>query len=306
MKKWIYYFCLIILLILISIIPTSAKEIRTCTRTVDNLKVRDEFILKNNLNDIMETPCVDDVDKVYDFADLLSDLEEEKLFEEVTEFINNSNYDLVLVTTAENPKSDAASYADDFYDYNYFGKNETRDGVLVLIDMATRELYISTTGYGIKMFDDIRIDDILDSGYDYITNEDYFNTFSFMIQKISYYYNLGFPESNNNLIIDESGHASYINYMPYPLIGFISIIVSTIVSIIFYNTSRLKLKVENTISYMKNKKINLVRDNLVNSVVTHTLRNTSTGSSGGSSGSGGSSFHTSSSGSSHGGGGRHF
>lgn len=305
MKKWIYYLVFIILLLLISILPTSAKEFKTCTRSENNLHVRDNLFNNNNLNDIMETPCVDEVDKVYDYADLLTDDEETNLYNEIQNFIEMTGYDLAIVTINENPKQDAASFADDFYDYNEFGKNETRDGLLFLIDMATREVYISTTGYAIKMYDDLRIDSIIDSGYNYLTNGEYYNTLFNMIKSTSEYYTKGYPSSNQNIEIDEIGRPIIIKYMNYPLIGFISGIITLITSIIFYNTSRLKIKVSSTISYLKNKNITTKSDLLVNSIVTHHLRNTDTGSSGGSS-SGGSSYHSSSSGSFHGGGGRGF
>ena len=304
MKKIIYYLCFLIILFLISIIPTSAKEIKTCVRTDTDLRVRESLITGKNYSDIMSTPCVDESEKVYDFANLLTDLEEEQLYQEVLNYIEITNYDLVIVTTNDNNKEDEVAYADDFYDYNSFGNGDTRDGVLLLIDMSNRRVYISTTGYAIVMYNS-RIDDIIDAGYDYLTSQDYYNTFSKMIDKMSYYYNLGVDEKDSNtIVIDESGRASYIRYIPYRFIGIISGIVTLIVSIIVYNRSKLKIKVGSTISYLKEKNITKKEDNLVNTIVTHTLRYNDTSSGGGSSGGG--SFHSSSSGSSHGGGGRSF
>lgn len=304
MKKYIYFSVFILLLYLISIIPVSAKEIRTCVRTDSDLHVREQFNLGTNKNDIMTTPCVDDMQKVYDFADLLTDEEEDKLYQEVNSFISQTGYDLAVVTTNENTKRSEVEYADDFYDYNDFGKNSTRDGLLLLIDMTNRRVYISTTGNAIVMYNS-RIDSIIDAGYDYLTSQDYYNTFSKMIEKQEYYFDLGPDESDiKTIIIDEYGNASYIKYMPYGLVGFISGIVTLIVSIVIYNKSKLKLKVGSTISYMKDKNITRKQDNLVNTVVTHTLRYSDTSSGGGHSSGGG--FHSSSSGSSHGGGGRSF
>lgn len=304
MKKYIYFSVFILLLYLISIIPVSAKEIRTCVRTDSDLHVREQFNLGTNKNDIMTTPCVDDVQKVYDFADLLTDEEEDKLYQEVNSFISQTGYDLAVVTTNDNNKRSEVEYADDFYDYNDFGKNSTRDGLLLLIDMTNRKVYISTTGNAIVMYNS-RIDSIIDAGYDYLTSGDYYNTFSKMIEKQEYYFDLGPDERDSKtIIIDEYGNASYIKYMPYGLIGFISGIVTLIVSIIIYNKSKLKIKVGSTISYMKNKNITKKQDNLVNTIVTHTLRYSDTSSGGGHSSGGG--FHSSSSGSSHGGGGRSF
>lgn len=304
MKKWIYYLCLIILLFLISIIPTSAKEFKTCTRNSTNLHVNESLVNNHNIDDILFTPCVDFVDKVYDYADLLTDAEEDNLYNEIEDYIEKSNYDLAIVTINENPKTDEVAFADDFYDYNGFGKGDTRDGLLFLIDMYNRRIYISTTGYAIKMYDDSRIDYIIDSGYDYLKGEQYYNCLSNMIKTTVNYYLNGYPNSNQNIEINEFGKPVYIKYMNYPFIGLLSGIITLIVAIIFYNISRLKIKVGSTISYLKDKNITSKSDKLVNSIVTHHLRNTDTGSSGGSSG--GSSYHSSSSGSFHGGGGRGF
>ena len=299
--KRIYIFAILILLIIIGSLPTSAKEIKTCVRTETNLQVRDKFNLGSNKEDILSTPCVDDMDKVYDFADLLTDLEEENLFNLVNNYITSTNYDLAIVTINNNPKDSEISYADDFYDYNSFGKNETRDGSLILIDMDNRVIYISTTGYAIKMYDDNRIDDIIDSGYNNLKNAEYYTCLSNMILKMQDEYELGYPDSNKNMEIDSNGKP--IKSISYKLVFILSSIITLIVSLILYFKSRLKIKVSSTISYLKNGNITTKQDKFINSSVIHTRIVSDTSSS---SGSGGSSFHSSSSGSFHGGGGRSF
>lgn len=305
MKKIIYYFAYLLLLFFISILPTSAKEYDFCIRTEDNLFVESNLIYSNNKDNILKTPCVDTTIKVYDFADLLTDTEEDEIFDLVTTYIQETNYDLVLVTINENSKYTAREYADDFFDYNEFGINKTRDGVLILIDMDTRELYISTSGFAIKMYDDYRIERVLDSGYLYITDEEYYSTFSNMINSLTSYYESNFPNSNQNIEIDELGNIIYIKHIPYQLVFVIAIIITVIISLILYNKSRLKIKAISTVSYMKNKEITLRNDNFINSIVTKTRR-ASEGSSYSSSGRSSSSSHRSSSGRSHGGGGRKF
>ena len=303
--KRIYIIAIMILLIIIAYLPVSAKEIKTCSRTYSNLQVRDKFNLGSNKEDILLTPCVDDMDKIYDFADLLTDLEEENLFNLVNNYITSTNYDLAIVTINENPKYDEVSYADDFYDYNSFGKNETRDGSLILIDMDNRVIYITTTGYAIKMYDDNRIDNIIDSGYDNLKNEEYYTCLSNMILKMQEEYELGYPDSNKNMEIDSNGNPFYIKYISYKVIALISSIITLIVSLILYFKTRLKIKVGSTVSYLKNANITLREDNFITANTTRTIIASNTSSSGSSHG-GGSSFHSSSSGSSHGGGGRSF
>jgi len=305
MKARICCVGIIILLILISMMPVSAKENRICGRTENNFQVRDDIVITDeNKDDILKTICVDDFEKVYDFADLLTDSEEDELYREASNYIDKTEYDLAIVTISENNKKDALTYADDFFDYNFFGKNKSRDGLVLLLDMDNREIAISTSGFAIKMYDDYRIDEVIDSGYNDVLEINYYQAFSKMISSLSSYYQEGFPESNENMIIDEYGNVTVINYMPYGLVLFISLIISLIVSLILYFKTRLKIKKATTISYLKDEEITNRKDELVNTVVTHTRR-ASDSSSGGSSG-GGSTIRTSSSGRGHGGGSRRF
>lgn len=307
MKKRICLLGIIILLILIRTIPVSALENRICSRSENNYQVKDDIIVTSeNKNDILNTICVDDLEKVYDFADLLTDSEEKLLYQETINYINKTNYDLAIVTIKTNNKKNTLTYADDFFDYNLFGKNKTRDGVVLLIDMANREVAISTSGYAQKMYDDKRIDLIIDSGYDYLIDANYYNTFSKMITSLTNYYNENYPESNKNMVIDEKGNASYIKYMPYNMIIFISLIVTLIISLILYFKTRLKIKKASTKTYLKESQIINKKDDLINSVVTHTRKAENYSSSGSSSSGGGSSIRSSSSGRSHGGGSRKF
>lgn len=128
---------------------------------------------------IKNTPYVDAEEKIYDFANLFSDTEEDKLYKNVKEFIDKTNLDMVIVTINYNNKNSSMEYADDFYDYNDFGIGNNYDGILFLIDMDNRKMWISTTGSAIQIFDS-HIDSILDDTYSYIKDKEYFecaNTF---------------------------------------------------------------------------------------------------------------------------------
>ena len=86
------------------------------------------------------TPVVDETKKIYDYANLITDEEEIELYNKVQEFINKYNMDMVIVTINSNPKSSSMEYADDFYDYNNFGKGTNKSGLLFLIDMQNRKI----------------------------------------------------------------------------------------------------------------------------------------------------------------------
>ena len=91
--------------------------------------------------------------------------EEEKLKTSVNKYIQEYNMDMVLVTVKYHTKSRTKVYAEDFYDYNGFGIGNTYDGIIFVIDFTFgyTDIYISTTGQAIRMYDDYRINNMLDN-----------------------------------------------------------------------------------------------------------------------------------------------
>lgn len=299
MKK---YFSLFLLFILFLASPVYAST-NTFTRTEEDYRVEDWVnVTSYNKNIILSIPSVDETEKVYDFAELLTEYEEEQIYNKINEYINNYDMDLVVVTINDNPRYSAQKYADDFYDYNSFGKNEYRDGILFLIDMDTREFYISTTGEAIRMYDDNRIEGLLDYVESYIKNGNYYEAIISFVEKAGNYAYSGIPSSNKNSYIGENGDIYYIKKINYFIAIFISAIITFIVTIILVNKNKMIKKATNASLYVNNSGINIT-ERQDNFLTTHTTSITLSSSSGGS---GGSSTHSSSSGSSHGGGGRSF
>ena len=275
----------------------------TYERTESDYRVPSDIVVNSsNKSAVLKTPSVDETQKIYDFANLLTESEKQNLFNEVTDFISKTNYDLVIVTISYNNKNSAQKYADDFFDYNYFGKNSSRDGFLILIDMDNREIYISTSGYAIKTYSDSRIQSIIDEGFSDLKNTNYYECLSKMIDKSYSYFKKGFPSSNNNIIINNDGSVTVIKKMPYLMIAIISITFCVIMSSILYFKTSSKIKKENTVTYINPNLSNIIKNDQFLTTHTTKIRRESSSSSSG----GGSSYHSSSSGRSHGGGGRHF
>lgn len=301
MKKFLIFF-----ITLFCLITNVGASTTTYERTTTDYLVPDSInVTSSNRSAVLKTPAVLESEKIYDFADLLTSNDEEKLYEKVNNYIENSNYDLAIVTTNHNNKNSAMEYADDFFDYNNFGFNSSRDGLLILIDMDTREIYVSTSGMAIKMYSDSRIDDIIDAGYYYLKNQNYYECLIRMIDKTDEYFNSGYPSSNSNLFIDENGNPYYSEKIPYSLIFLTSSIICGIISLILYFTSLSKIKKHNTVTYINPDITNIIKnDQFVTTYTSRVRIQSDSGSSGGHSS--GSSFHSSSSGRSHGGGGRSF
>ncbi len=80
---------------------------------------------------------------------------------------------LCIVTTDYAQGKTAISYADDYFDSRYLDEGWPRDGLVYLIDMDNREIYISAAGayQGILSLD--RMDVILDTAYLRVSSGDY-------------------------------------------------------------------------------------------------------------------------------------
>ena len=305
MKKF-KFLVILMLFLTLNVYASTNTEVRT----KDDLKVWDDIkVTKYNIDYILDTPKVNEKEKVYDFADLFTDSEEEALYQKIISFNSDTNYDLAVVTINDNNKYSSSKYADDFYDYNYFGFDSSYSGLLMLIDMDNRMIEISTSGYAIKMYDDYRIDAIIDTGYNELKNGLYAKSISNMIDKSLTYYNSGFPVSNEHLIINGTDVENYNDKLVLSeLVSYcfvISVIITTIVAIVMYHKTSLKIKNTNIINYLINEKNVQFNERYIRTTVRKVPRNTGSSSSGGSSRSG-SSIRTGSSGRSHGGGGRRF
>lgn len=283
----------------------------------DNYGVPSSIIVgTSNKEDVLETPLVNAEEKVYDFAELLTDSEEKALYTLIESYIEKYDMDMVIVTIDENNKKSQVEYADDFYDYNEFGIGDTRDGILFLIDMDNRQMHISTTGEAIRMYNDSRIEDILDDTYYYISDEDYYNCAKAFITSSSSFAAKGIPSGNKNSYIGEDGDIVYttpgkaemimnvmIGSSIYILIG------AAIATTLFFVIASAKHKVVKKAVFAKEYlvkdsfKLTKREDDFLGS---HTTSRYNPPSSSSSSSSSHSSTHSSSSGSHHGGGSRGF
>lgn len=117
---------------------------------------------------------------VEDYADLMTDAEEEILLTKLNEFCDNYNMEIAVVTITDLKGRTMQSYADDFYDYNGYGIGENNDGLLALYkdgEEGDREIYITTCGNAINEFSDSDIDYLLDVMIDYLSDGYYADAF---------------------------------------------------------------------------------------------------------------------------------
>ncbi len=256
--------------------------------------------------------------RVVDRADLLGDYEEEDLSAELDEISVRQQADLVVVTVDSLEGASAADYADDFYDNNGFGQGSGKDGILFLIDMDNRELYVSTCGKAIRIFTDDRIETMLDHVYEGASQGDYEACVDSFLSDVKSYCRAGIPGNQYNYDTDTGKISRYRSIrwyealMAFGISGFVAGSVCLTVKR-RYSMEEDRNQVRNlNMAYRAEARFRYdgQEDRLVNQFVTSRVIPRSTGTSnhgGGSrSSSGRSSTHRSSSGRSHGGGGRKF
>lgn len=244
----------------------------------------------------------DNTVKVYDYAQVLTSEEEVKLRESVLEYIEEYNMDMALVTVRHHEKQNTESYADDFYDYNDFGIGNTNDGLIFVIDFTFgyTDIHISTSGKAIIMYDDYRINNMLDN-IAYRKDDGYYKMFESFVKDSKKYAGMGIPSSNENMTINSKGDYVRKNSIYFPIIILIDSVVTIIIMIVLINKNKMVRKSVNANYYLDTDSL-IINNRSDRFITTHTssVRLSSSSSSSG----GGSSTHHSSSGVSHGGGGR--
>lgn len=111
--------------------------------------------------------------RIADDADLFSDYEETEILYATEDFSAEKGFSLAVVTTDFTSGLSSEEYADDYYDYLIDNEGFQEDGMLFLIDMYNSEVWISTSGECILAYNDSEIDDIIDSGYNNLSNGNY-------------------------------------------------------------------------------------------------------------------------------------
>lgn len=241
--------------------------------------------------------------KVVDKAGLFSNEEIIYLENKITGILSRYEMDIVIVTTDDVEGKSSREYADDFFDYEGYGLGNNKNGILMLINMEDREVYLSTSGDGRIYFTDSRIESILDDVYLYLSDGEYFKgAEAFLNSAEGFLYSGIHP---NQHIVDEHGNkveSSEDKVVRVGIYVLIALVVSFVVcGMVIFKYRKPKAIVEE--DYIDRSSIKFTRrsDRFITTHTTSRKIPKNNNPSGGTS-----TTHTSSSGNSHGGGGRSF
>lgn len=279
---------------------TVNAEVKTYNREeLENYGVNKKWnINTNNKDNILKTYAVDSNQKIYDFSDVLTDEEEQKLTDRMYDFTEKYKIDIVILVDNYQYTQDSqnTTFATDFYDYNDFGINfEKYDGVMLFRNTYEQNPYFDAYSFGNAQlyFYDTRLSNALDYIYDDLHDESYYEGFNKFIDKMEEYYNEG---KLTDYYVDDSGFLQKQKTSSYYLkmIGLsmlIALIITGIIIYILIKKNKMILKATKATVYMNKEKskITNVQDNFVTSNTTSYVISSNTSSGGGHSSSGGSS-----------------
>lgn len=244
--------------------------------------------------------------RLQDDAALLSSDEYNEVLSRLDELCERQSFDVVIHTTEDmDGYSSVVAYADDYYDYNGYGYGEDRDGIILVVAMNTRDLYISTCGFGITAFTDYGIDTLLDDVKGYFSDGDYYGGFCSFISEADEYITSaknGSPyDINDGDYYYSSERSGFFNFTWLMA----SLIMGLVCALIIVGTMKAQLKTVRPAlaagSYVRKDSIKVKSERDI-----YLYRNVSRTEIVRESSSGGSSTHVSSSGTTHGGGGTKF
>lgn len=248
---------------------------------------------------------------LWDLAALLSEDEGKDLKQRAEDLADDTGYDIMLVTADDSEGREASEYAEDFF----MDHKTTLDGVVYLIDMDNREIYVATSGDARFLLDDDRIDQILDDAYEGVSEARYGDAFSAMLDDTEQFVAEGIREGAF-LYDEDTGKIQRYREPKRITPGKIlaALVGGLAAAGLFFGVTvaRYKRKLgKYSYEFRDHSELELRRseDRFVNRIVTHRHipKNPPSGGPGGGGGIGsGSSVHTGSGGNSFGGGGRSF
>ena len=256
--------------------------------------------------------------QVIDDAKLFNPNEVTQMIDTIARIERNHQVDIVVLTTNDVPTDYSEemwrvrNYADDYYDNGNYGMGPDNSGMLILLDMHNRVMWLSTGGVMIEYINDSREEAILDDAYAYLSYSSYGSAMNAALDRVEYYMNKG-REEGTFLYDEVTGErlSGIYNALTSGEMGIAGLAGGGLAMMIYLSVSGSYNLKGSTYAYDRNANtsVTLTKDDeeFVRQFSRRALRNTgSHGSSGGGGRSGGSGVHRSSGGVRHGGGGRRF
>ena len=231
-----------------------------------------------------------------DDADILSDSEESKLLEKLTNISQDIDCEIAIVTVNSLEGKTAEAFADDYYDYNGYGAGAGDDGAILVLAMDNRKYAVSTYGYAHKALTDAELKNIRDNFLPKFKKGDYYEGFNIFADLSGEY----IKSARNGHVIDVKDFKEPFDWGFSIIISLgIGLVIGLIAVLVMESQLKSVALQKSAVNYVKPGSLNVTNGSelfLYANVDRQYIEPSSSSSS-----SGGSSSHTSSSGRSHGG-----
>jgi uncharacterized protein len=193
----------------------------------------------------------DNTTKVYDYAQVLTDKEEDNLIEKAKQYIDNNNMDMVIVTVKYYTYEYINEYINEFYNRNKFGIGNNKSGIIVVIDLKNNSIGIETFGNTKDLYNKSEINDIISKMNE---NDKYYDK---LLDFIKY--------SNEYITKDEkiNNNTDSVNYLLVLTFSFIISIIVGMLLILKANSIK-PINYENHYIRMDSTIINIREDKYLN------------------------------------------
>jgi uncharacterized protein len=136
---------------------------------------------------------------VKDYLNYITDSEKIELQKSIDSVVKDNNLEAVIVITNNTEGKSSMNFADDFYDNNGYGVGSDHSGILMLINMEKREIWISTTGVAIDIFTDSRISDMTNNVTGELSKTEYYEACKTFIKDVKNYVSVGIPQGQQRV-----------------------------------------------------------------------------------------------------------
>lgn len=126
-----------------------------------------------------------DTDAIVDRAELLTEDEENILRDMAADIYDAHGLWISIITVHTLDGKTAEQYADDYYDNHYY--QQYPDGVLLLIEINSRQWAISTCGSAINLLTDYELDQVFFNMADELGDDQFYDAFLAYLERLPQY-----------------------------------------------------------------------------------------------------------------------
>jgi len=242
---------------------------------------------------------------VKDDLNLITEDQSIELQRRIGEITEAQQLDVVIRITDNTEGKSSMACADDYYDYNGYGVGSESSGLILLLNMKDREIWISTRGGAIDIFTDQRINAMVGTITPFMGDQKYFEACGSFLDQVIAYAEAGVPEGafrKEGISEMQGPRASYrdrlLSLVRSPLPPLVSLVIALILTVVLSLSRKGKVTITNRSYEAEGSfKLTATRDDYLRESTTRRKIEKESSSS---------STHTSSSGSTHGGGGGKF